>query len=295
MTRVDARALLKQRVVAVINISSGGCDATSADRIRTVMDAAGLSQAKIVVVTADEAAAALDQAIAQAEVLVLLGGDGTIMTAAGKCGPASVPMIPLPGGTVNMLPKALYGRIGWEQALADTLADPQVRAVSGGKVGRRPFYCVAILGAPALWADAREAMRHGDLTQAVTRSMTAIRRSGSEPLTYQFGDSLAGCAEAVAVICPLVSQVLTQDELSLEAVALDPETAAEAFRLAFHAMFDDWRHDPSVKRVKVKTVKVTGHGRLPVILDGETIRIGRTVSITFQPAAFDAIVPVDRT
>jgi diacylglycerol kinase family enzyme len=175
------------------------------------------------------------------------------------------------------------------------LADPEVRTVSGGKAGDRPFYCVAILGAPTLWADAREALRHGDLVGAVTRAVTAIRRSGGDPLKYQLGDSMKGSAEAVAVICPLVSRSLSEDERTLEAVALDPETAAEAFRLALHAMFDNWRHDPSVERAKVKTVSVTGHGRVPVILDGETVKMGRTVTITFQPVAFRAIAPAQQT
>lgn len=291
----DARALLKKRVVAVLNLASGSADDSSQAKMRAVFDKAGLSEAAIVAVGANDIVAALDEALNRADVLVVLGGDGTIMTAAAKCGEANVPLIPLPGGTMNMLPKAIYGDHGWERALADTLADPEVRSVSGGKAGKRPFYSVAILGAPTLWADAREALRHGDLAGAVTRSVTAIRRSHTEPLQYQLGDSLRGSAEAVAVICPLVSRALAEDERSLEAVALDPETAAEAFRLALHAMFDDWRNDPSVERAKVRTVTVTGHGRVPVILDGETVRMGRTVKITFTPVAFRAIAPAERT
>lgn len=291
---VDASALLKMRVAAVLNTSSGGCDETAQGKIRAVFDRAGLAHATIKTVTSGEIDAALDEAIAACDVLVLLGGDGTVRTAADKCGAAGIPLIPLPGGTMNMLAKALYGSVGWEQALSTTLAEPRVRTVSGGKAEGRPFYCVAILGAPALWADAREAVRRGNLVAAVARSVTAMRRGGGNRLSYQMGDARTGSAEAVAVICPLVSRSPTSDEQTLEAAALDPETAAAAFRLAMHAMFDDWRYDPSVKLAKVTTITVTGHGRIPVILDGETMKVGRAVSITFQPTAFRAITPADR-
>ena len=71
-------------------------------------------------------------------------------------------------------------------------------------------------------------------------------------------------------------------------------TAAELFRLGMHAMFDNWRQDPSVALTRVTTVNVAGHGRIPAILDGETIRLDRTVTITFEAAAFQAITSADQ-
>ena len=291
----DAAAMLKKRVAAVLNTSSGGCDATSAARMRAVLDQAGLGRATIRTATAGEIDAALDEAVAAADVLIVLGGDGTVMAAAEKCGARGVVLVPLPGGTMNMLPRALYGDRGWEQALSDSLADPETRTVSGGKAGARLFYCVAMLGTPTLWADVREALRSFDLVVAAKRAMTAIRRSGDgNRLSYELGDSVKGSAEAVAVICPMVSRRMPEDAPTLEAAALDPATAAQVVRLALHALLDDWRNDPAVARAKVETVKVTGHGRIPVILDGETVKMGRSVTISFQPTAFRALAPSHR-
>ncbi len=290
----EASDLLKRRVAAVINTSSGGCDAAAEAKLRAVFDQAGLGQATVTTVTSDGLEAALKAAIAACDVLVTLGGDGTIRSAAERCGAAGIPLIPLPGGTMNMLTTALHGSAGWEKALADTLAAPKLRTVSGGKAQGRPFYCVAILGTPTLWADAREAVRRGDLVAAVGLSVTAIRRHGANRLSYRLGENLTGTAEAVAVICPLVSRSMAKDEQALEAVALDPETAAEAFGLAMHAMMDDWRRDPSVEGAKVTRVIVTAHGRIPLIMDGEKVKLDRSVTITFEPAAFRAITPADR-
>ncbi len=72
---------------------------------------------------------------------------------------------------------------------------------------------------------------------------------------------------------------------------MDPDTAAGLFGLAFHAVFDGWRNDPSVTRVKTKTVRVEGHGDIPVILDGEKVKVGRVATIEFIPVAFRALVP----
>ncbi len=105
------------------------------------------------------------------------------------------------------------------------------------------------------------------------------------------GDELTGKAEAVAIICPLVSHAMDETERSLEAAALDPSTAGSIFRLAFHAIFDDWRKDPSVSLARVQTVRVTGHGKVPVILDGERVSMGRAVNVSFEPLAFRALAP----
>lgn len=276
-------------IVAVFNTGSGSCDSSSEGQAREIFEAAGLA-VEIHVVAPSEIDQALKDAVAKADVLVVLGGDGTIGGAAALCGETRPYLIPLPGGTMNMLPKALYGTADWQSALKATLADPELKSVSGGQAGNRRFFCAAILGAPSLWADAREAVRDGDLVEAAKRAVTATRRSLSDAIEYEFG-GVSGSADAVAVICPLISQDMHPDDAAFEAVALDPNTAVGLFGLAFHAAFDGWRNDASVTRAKVRSVEVRAHGEIPVILDGEKVEIERHVKITFLPKAFHAIVP----
>ena len=75
----------------MINVSSGGCDDTSAERLMAAFDHAGLSPPTVRSVTSDGLEAALDAAIGACDVLVVLGGDGTIMAAAERCGAAACP------------------------------------------------------------------------------------------------------------------------------------------------------------------------------------------------------------
>ncbi|MBI1684167.1 diacylglycerol/lipid kinase family protein [Caulobacter hibisci] len=277
----------------MFNTGSGSCDAEAHSQAQKIFEEAGLHDVEMHVVEPSEVARALRTAVANADVLVVLGGDGTIGGAATLCGAEGPFLIPLPGGTMNMLPKALYGTADWPSALRATLADPQIKVVSGGEAEGHRFYCAAIFGAPSLWADAREAVREGDLVEAAKRAVTATRRSLSDAIDYEFG-AMAGSADAVAVICPLISQAMAGEEEALEAVALDPGTAAGLFGLAFHAAFDGWRNDPSVTRAKVKCVDVLAHGEIPAILDGEKVEIERHAKVTFLPTAFRAIVAAAR-
>jgi diacylglycerol kinase family enzyme len=291
MPDFQKRDALRGRAIAVLNMGSGAGHAEAPGRMRQILADGGVAKAEVVAVKSGELDSALDDAVARADAVVVLGGDGTIRCAAEKCGRGGKPLIPLPGGTMNMLPRALVGERDWEQALADTLADPAIRAVSGGRAQGELFFCAAVLGAPSLWADAREALRDADFAEAAKRSLSALHHSGDRPLAYRFDDSAVGEAEAVAVICPLISRAMPGDEPSLEIAAIEPQTAASLFRLTFHTVFDNWRLDPAVHLAKVRTAVVSSHGRVPTILDGELTRFGRTVEIRFAPHAFDAIVP----
>jgi diacylglycerol kinase family enzyme len=287
----DLGRALQGPVIAVLNKASGSWTSRAPAEAAAILDAAGIAKAEIVCVSPRHLESALDRALVTASVLVVLGGDGTIRSAAAKCGGASALLVPLPGGTMNMLPKALYGARDWRTALIDTLANPAIRSVSGGRASGHPFYVAAIMGAPTLWAEVREALRGGKLGEAARRASTALRRGMSEPLDYRFGSERSGEAEAVAVMCPLVSKVMRGDESHFEAVAIDTRTAGELLRLGFNTLRDDWRADPSIRRAPVKSVIVTGARRIPVTLDGERVRLGRSVALDFLPLAFRALVP----
>ena len=281
---------LKKTLIAVVNTGSGTSNPNDRDRMAEIFSNAGLPQTEIVCVEPAQIDEALKRAASVADVVVVLGGDGTIGAAAGLCGQAGKLLIPLPGGTMNMLPRALYGVRPWTQALTDTLANPVVREVSGGRVGAKMFFCAAILGAPSLWSDARESIRKADIVGAVKHAGAAFR-GGGEVLHYEFGDTVSGSAEAVAVLCPLISRTMDDDAPAFEVAAIEPVAAGDLFRLAFHAAFDDWRRDPAVSLARVTRVDVSGQHRVPAILDGERVRLGRTARVDFVPRAFLALTP----
>jgi len=105
----DAIRLSKLKVGAVINNSSGGFDSESEQKIFSILACAGIVEPKIWCGEAKEIERSFAEAAEQKlEVLIILGGDGTIRTAAEVCADKGPCLIPLPGGTMNMLPRALY-------------------------------------------------------------------------------------------------------------------------------------------------------------------------------------------
>ncbi|HEY2051562.1 MAG TPA: diacylglycerol kinase family protein [Caulobacteraceae bacterium] len=290
-TNPSASDVLQERLVAILNTASGSFTPQAPSEVRSIFDGSGLPHGEVICASPAELDGVLDEAMERADVLVVLGGDGTIRTAAEKSGHSGNVLIPLPGGTMNLLPRALYGARGWREALSDTLASPKLHSISGGRAGPLSFYVAAVVGAPTLWADAREAVRERRFIEALRRAATAVRRHVSEPLNYVFDGRLTGSAEAVAVMCPLVSKVMNEDEEMLEAAAIDTRSAGEMLRLGVNTLLDNWRNDPAVVRAKVRKVVVTGHGRIPLTVDGELMRLGRRVEIEFIPLAFRSLVP----
>ena len=121
---------------------------------------AGVTNCKIWSEESDKIQRAFAEAAAyKPRVLVVLGGDGTIRTAAEACNGTGIYLLPLAGGTLNMLPRALYGDVSWQDALKSTLAAPSIKALSGGRIGDELFFVAAIVGAPGLWMEARESLR----------------------------------------------------------------------------------------------------------------------------------------
>jgi diacylglycerol kinase family enzyme len=232
---------------------------------------------------------------ARPDVLFVLAGDGTAGTIASRAGPDGPLVAPLPGGTMNMLPKALYGTSDWKQALIRALEEGAPQDVAGGEVSdgivRQAFYCAAILGSPALWAPAREAMRTGKLGLAWAYGRRALKRAFTGRLRFSLDGRADRRAEALVLISPMISRVM-DEHTGLEAAALNPADAVQAFRLAAHAVLDDWRQDPAVTTRAIKRAAVRARSRIPAVLDGEPLLLRPEAEIRFVRRAFRALAPL---
>lgn len=284
-----------RKVALVVNAAAGGVGPGASAAAGAILERFGLG-ADIHTPEPAGVAEALSLAVeTRPDLLVVLAGDGTARAAAALCGPTGPLMIPLPGGTMNLLPRALYGPVGWQQALADALSVGVPRTVGGGEIGGRPFYVAAIMGSPALWAPAREAARRRRLGQALQRARLALSSLFTARLRYSL-DGQSGRAEALTLMCPLVSRAMT-DETALEAAALDPSQASELVRIGlrtlavelFGSRAGDWRDDPAVSISLCHSGRVWARTPIPAILDGEPHLLPRQVKVKFVKNAFRAL------
>lgn len=270
------------RVEIVINPASGGVDAQAHDQARAMLADHGLA-GEVTLLTGDFVAQLRRVIATGPDVLAVLAGDGTARAAAELCGLNGPVLAPLPGGTMNMLPHAVYGARPWQEALYEALTQGRPTTVGGGEVDGRLFLVAAILGAPALWAPAREAVRAGKIRLAALRARRALNRAFTGRLRYSLDGAARGKAEALAFLCPLTSRALDKDAPGLEAAALDPAGALDAFRLGAHALIGDWRRDGAVKVTLCREARIWAAAGIPALLDGESVRLDRASQVRFRP------------
>ena len=284
--------LQELKVGVIINTSSGSYDSESEQKMLSNLTGAGVVEPKVWCGEAKEMERFFAEAAGQKlEVLIVLGGDGTIRTAAEACAEKGSYLIPLPGGTMNMLPRALYGNVSWEEALKKTLTVPSTKVLSGGRVANKRFFIAAIVGAPALWTQPRESMREGNIADAIKKGSVAFRRMFEAKVQYYISEETKGEAETVALICPLISEEMSDSEQALEAAIIDVESAAEVIGLATTAAFGKWRDDRNILLTKTKRVDVQSSKDIPATLDGEIVNLGTSAEINFVSRALTVLVP----
>jgi diacylglycerol kinase family enzyme len=283
--------LSELRVGVIINTSSGGCDSESEEKMLATLKDAGVVEPRIWCGGADKMELSFAEAAREKlEVFIVLGGNGTIRTAAEACAGGGRYLIPLPGGTMNMLPQALYGDVSWQDALKNTLVAPSVKVLSGGRVADKQFFVAAVVGAPALWAEARESIREGNIVDAVEKGNVAFQNMFETKVQYLISGEIKGETEALALICPLISEEMLDSEQALEAAVIDVESAAEALGLATAAAFGKWRDNRNIVLTKTQRVGVQSTKNIPAILDGERVNLGRNAKIDFVANAVNVIV-----
>jgi len=272
-----------RRIEAVVNTASGSVGRDAPAKMEAFLAETGATF-RVTAPEPDQILQALTSAVdAGPDLLVILAGDGTARAAAELCGPKGPMLAPLPGGTMNMLPHAVYGEVDWPDALKAALTDGRERTVGGGEVDGHMFLVAAILGAPALWAPAREAARFGKPGLALRRAQRAIRRAFTGRLRYSIDTGAREKAEAIVFMCPIASRAMPDEAQALEAAALNVTGAGEALRLGLTAILGDWRDDPAVEVERCKLARVWSAGGIPALLDGETVRLGSLAEVRFKP------------
>lgn len=283
------------RVILLVNPASGGVGSGAVGEAEAIL-AEYAFDASVVSLESGAFDAQVQAALdARPDVLFVLAGDGTAGTIASRAGPDGPLIAPLPGGTMNMLPRALYGTADWKAALRLALEEGAPQCIAGGEVsdGRttQSFYCAAILGSPALWAPAREAVRDGQMRLAWMYARRALRRAFSGRLRYSLDGKVARRAEALVLISPMISRAM-DESTGLEAAAMNPSDAAQAFRLAAHAVFSDWRQDPAVTTRSIQRATIRARSRIPAVMDGEPILLSHEARVKFIRKAFQALAPI---
>jgi diacylglycerol kinase family enzyme len=215
------------------------------------------------------------------DVIIVLGGDGTARAAAELAPRDGPPLVLLPGGTLNILPKALYGELAWPEALKAALERGVEKRLPLGRANGEAFYVAALFGGTTMLVHAREAVREGKPLTAWRRLRVALRRSFTRSLRARKGTERMSKVEALGVLLPSFSGGIEADDL--EWVRLEARHIFDLARVSLRAITAGWRNDAAVQVAHTKSGDVDSPlGYVHATLDGEPRRFYSRVHIKYD-------------
>lgn len=224
---------------------------------------------------------------AGADVIAVWGGDGT-MAAVLQAAGSDLPILILPGGTMNLLPKRLHdGQLDWRKVLEAILANPTRRWISAGEVTGRRFYVAAIFGQLTKLGEFREAARDGDLFDAVGIL--------TNPETLNIDCQLqieVEAADGTRSFPATAAAVLPSEADGLEIAVIAPDSHLDLAAAAMDAMVRGWRdgaHFYTHDAGRILIQQADGSG-ISATIDGEPCVPGSSLEIRYIPRAACVLV-----
>ncbi len=265
------------RVGVVINPNGGSVPADGRDTIDAILAEMGVP-AHFEIVDHDCEAACQRVLEQDADIIIVWGGDGTVACALNTLGPDDPPVLPLPGGTMNMLHKFVHGAdIDPGTCLRTVLENPVEMDIAAGEVLEHRFYVGALLGGLTRLAAPREALRNADLLQAVTEFGEAGAFGLDTPMRCLSDTGARQDAQALGIF-------LSEDPArpGFDVLATAPESLLDLAYTGLTGLLADWRNAWGVERgfaarVDVEALESSG---IEATLDGEPVTLPRHARFT---------------
>jgi YegS/Rv2252/BmrU family lipid kinase len=286
---------------AAIIINPAKSEVGAREQIDGALTAAGWSPSLWLETTPEDPGRGMAEAAVAATVqlIVICGGDGTVMACLSGLADSGVPVAIIPVGSGNLLARNLGIPLGLDESLV-TAVDGMDRRIDLGRLGDQPFAVMAGMGFDAaMMADTTEGMKRfagwpayvvsglRHLRDPVMRVRICIddgpmlRRSARTVLVGNVGQ-LEGGRE-------LLPDAAADDGL-LDVAVVAPRTLRDwlrvAYRIARHR-----RHDRHLERFTGQTISIEADRVVPRQIDGEVIDEGRRIDVHVEPGALVVRVP----
>lgn len=263
----------------VSNSASGSNTDDAVAQLRLNLETQGLTVERHILFPDENLPTKAELTAADQSLVVIYTGDGTLRSLLTSLEGWSGAILVLPGGTTNLLSKALHG----DRPLEDILADLQhvrrirhqcIRSEAGSAV-------IEVLAGPgAKWSDVREGLRHGDVATVAGTALEAVQASA--------GDSRVAIREPALGNEGGYSGVrLTPLEEGIAIEGYGAETIADFLRQGVALLQRDFRNGPhdELGLCKTLTCASVDGSDIELMLDGE--RVCGPSTITFSLAELD--------
>lgn len=275
---------------AVINPASGSVPAEAEAALSDALSGMG-HVADITITDSDALNEAMKAAVQSGpDVLIAWGGDGTIacaLSAAGMDGPA---ILPLPGGTMNMLHTRVFGEFeDWNDVLQRGLSKGEPRPIPAGEVGDRRFYVAAMLGRLVKFTETREALRDGQLVTAAQSATGSGALNLDTALRWTSKDAGATSHEATAIAL----SVDPDNPDAFDIASIDPDSLLQLAQTGIEALMQGWQDAGSVDLRQSGHVDIASLDGAPIAatLDGERLDLPQATSFRLVPEAARVLAP----
>lgn len=254
----------------ITNRSSGS---TSADRQTALIERLrehGFADAGLTNFPDDPLPTAAELGAAGVALAVLFAGDGTINAAICELEYWDGAILILPGGTVNLLARALHGDADLFAIIDRANVDAPRVALPYVKAGESRAFVGLILGPAANWAHAREAARAGRGRSVLRAMVHAWRRTFGRGIRVTGAAGLPRQAQAVFV---------QPDRDQLRVAAVDARDWRSILALGWDWVTGDWVKAAAVHEVRAQTLRIAEHRPALGLFDGEPVKIVPDVTI----------------
>jgi diacylglycerol kinase family enzyme len=235
--------------------------------------------------------------------LIAAGGDGTISAAAAIAFKTGLPLGVVPAGTMNLFARALQVPLALPDAL-DTIAGGQIRAVDIASANGRPFVHHFSVGIHAQLVRTRDGMSFKSRLGKMLASLRSIAIAAADPPNFEAELRTAARLERRRVSGIAISNnpfgqghIPHADELDgglLGIYFAEPLSAAALVRLWSDVLLGRWLSSDMVTERKAPEVTLyfPRHRRgLRAVLDGELIKLEKTVMLQVHARALKVILP----
>jgi diacylglycerol kinase family enzyme len=136
--QIETRAIpLAAKALVFFNEKAGSVGPGDREKLVAALASAEIGQYALI--DAEQISAKLFKRAKDFDVIIVLGGDGTARAAAELAPRHGPPLVLLPGGTLNILSKALYGNLAWPEALAAALERGVIKRLPLGRANGEAF------------------------------------------------------------------------------------------------------------------------------------------------------------
>ncbi len=289
-----------RRVLLIVNPAARRGDASVRSATRAFATL-GVSCDVVITLTQGDAGEVATANAADYDAIFALGGDGTAIEIIDALAPNGPPVGVLPGGTGNLLARALGIPMSVSRAVKILLQGDEIR-FDLGRLGDGRRFAIGvgvgidasmIAGTSQKWkrragvfayivAGTTHVLRRRRFTARVTVDGTTLTRKAAVVLVANFGVLLNGLVT--------LGDGIRHDDGKLDVCIFDPVTMIDVVRVARKLMFRDFSPDPAMTYLQGTHILVETDPPFPAQADGELV--GETPFLaTVEPLAARLLVP----